>query len=93
MLEAALRQAIAAGPEKDVVIDFEGVSGVAPSFVDELVTSFQTIAAVERHGRSSVLIVAHPPTRLSLKFEAIARGHGMSVRSLDDGSWVLRATG
>lgn len=75
-----------------VTIDFIGVEGIAPSFVDELLAIFDSVVGTETNGRGRCLIVANPPTRLSSKFEAIARGHGMSVRALPDGLWRLTDT-
>lgn len=72
-----------------VAVDFEGIEGIAPSFLDELLSIVESILGTEDNGRERCLIVANPPTRLSLKFEAIARGHQMSVRALPDGSWFL----
>ncbi len=96
LLEDALKtirvNAVTPGEARDttpVSVDFEGVEGVAPSFLDELLSVFESVLGAEPGGREQGLIVANPPTRLSLKFEAIARGHGMSVRALPDGSWLL----
>lgn len=72
-----------------ISVDFEGVEGMAPSFLDELLSVFESVMGAENDGWDRCLIVANPPTRLSLKFEAIARGHGMSVRAQPDGSWLL----
>ena len=72
-----------------VAIDFEGVEGIAPSFLDELLSVFESLIGAENRGVGRSLIVANPPTRLSLKFEAVARGHRLSVRALPDGSWSL----
>jgi len=72
-----------------VAVDFQGVEGIAPSFLDELLSIFESLIGAETNDEERCLIVANPPTRLSLKFEAIARGHGMSVRALPDGSWFL----
>ena len=96
LLEDALRTTIAssAAPESaastmPVTVDFEGIEGIAPSFLDELISIFESIIGSETNIREWCLVVANPPTRLSLKFEAIARGHGMSVRALPDGAWCL----
>ncbi len=95
-LEDALRTAMArttthenAGCTTPAIVDFEGVEGVAPSFLDELLSIFESIIGAEGNDRVPCLIVANLPTRLSLKFEAVARGHGMSVQALPDGSWFL----
>lgn len=72
-----------------MTVDFEGIEGVAPSFLDEVLLIFESLLAADTNGLERCLIVANPPTRLSLKFEAVARGHAMSARALPDGSWIL----
>ncbi len=72
-----------------MAVDFEGIEGMAPSFLDELLSIFESIIGSGTDAPDRRLVVANPPTRLSLKFEAVARGHGMSVRALPDGSWIL----
>ena len=96
LLEDALNAIMAAAgtPENasgttSMGIDFEGVEGMAPSFLDELLSIFESIMGSAADARERCLIVTNPPARLSLKFEAVARGHGMSVRALPDGSWLL----
>ncbi len=96
VLEDALSAMMAAARTPDnssgttsMAVDFEGIEGIAPSFLDELLSIFESIIGSETNDLEWCLIVANPPTRLSLKFEAVARGHGMSVRALPDGSWLL----
>jgi hypothetical protein len=72
-----------------VTVDFAGIQGIAPSFLDELLTVFESFIGSDLNGSHRSLIVAHPPTRLSTKFEAVARGHGLSVQAMPDGSWLL----
>ena len=72
-----------------LAVDFEGIEGIAPSFLDELVSIFESIVGSRTDAPERCLVIANPPTRLSLKFEAIARGHGMSVQALPNGSWRL----
>ena len=76
-----------------MAVDFAGIEGIAPSFLDELLSIFESIIGVESGARARSLVVLNPPNRLSLKFEAIARGHGMSVRANPDGSWLLTDAG
>lgn len=76
-----------------VAVDFVGVEGMAPSFLDELLCVFESVFGTEADPAKRCLVVANPPTRLSSKFEAIARGHGMSVQALPDGSWSLTDAG
>lgn len=96
LLEDALRAAIADARtlrkqegNASVIIDFSGVEGVTPSFLDELLSAFESLVGPESNDCERSLIVANPPTRLSLKFHAIARGHRMSVQAMPDGSWLL----
>jgi len=103
LLEEALSTMIAAArttgqpsPTASMAVDFEGIEGIAPSFLDELLLIFESIIASDTSDLQQCLVVANPPTRLSLKSEAVARGHGMSARIQPDGSWRLsntRATG
>jgi len=72
-----------------ITIDFNGIEGMAPSFLDELLKIFESLMTNRTGIRSCRFVVANPPTRLSQKFEAVARGHGMSVRALDNGSWEM----
>ena len=73
----------------EVIVDFTGVEGMAPSFLDELFTIFESLVSAEGAKGSRRLRVAKPPARLSSKFEAVARGHALSVVTLPDGAWLL----
>ncbi len=75
--------------EKPVAVDFDGVEGMAPSFLDELLSILESLMEASPNGRERGVIVRNPPTRLSSKFEAVARGHGMTARAQPDGSWLL----
>ena len=99
LLEDAIREltdsvAATETPSKPtpIAIDFAGVEGVAPSFLDELLSIFESLVGAPANDNELCLIIANPPARLSLKFEAIARGHGMSVRAQPDGSWLMART-
>jgi hypothetical protein len=77
-----------------VTVDFDSVEGIAPSFLDELLLIFDKFVDKPADGPKRSLIVANPPTRLSSKFEAVARGHRMTASARPDGSWLLTdATG
>ncbi|MCH7701474.1 MAG: STAS-like domain-containing protein [Planctomycetes bacterium] len=96
LLENAIIAALKSSPapesppnEKPVAVDFDGVEGIAPSFLDELLSVLESVVRESSSGCERGVIVRNPPTRLSLKFEAVARGHGMTARALPDGSWLL----
>ena len=92
LLIAPLRQALGqetlpagSGPSRDVTVDFEGVAGMAPAFLDEFLGVLESTVGIG--GR--ILFVAQP-ARLSLKFEAVARSRGLQVTQEND-RWVLEA--
>jgi len=96
LLETAIIAALKSSPapesradEKPVAVDFDGVEGMAPSFLDELLSILESLMEASPNGRERSVIVRNPPTRLSLKFEAVARGHGMTALVQADGSWLL----
>lgn len=92
-LEERLREIVQVGQIGDsaaeLIVDFSGVEGVAPSFLDELLGVFETVVRGASGCATRRLVVAHPPTRLSQKFEAAARGRGMSIQACSDGSWLF----
>ena len=72
----------------DVVLDFEGVMGVTPSFLDETLRIIEECIAQTDGSRLHVTITT-PPSELSSKFLAVGRGHGLSLSKSEDGSWVI----
>lgn len=97
-LEGPLSQAVTASgggtasPPAAVTLDFDGISGVAPSFVDEMIKILEELLVPVSATRPLRLTITRVPTRLSSKFSAIARGHSLSIETLPDGSWELRST-
>jgi STAS-like domain of unknown function (DUF4325) len=84
-----VQQALAGAGKEPLVVDFAGVEGLAPSFLDELLAAIDASDARAKDHEGARLIISHPPARLSLKFEAVARGRSMSIEALPDGSWLL----
>ena len=84
-LEEPLRQATAtAGHGSGLVVDFAGVEGMAPAFLDELLGVLHDAVG----GRTRIRVL-NQPARLSLKFEAIAKGRGLQVTEEARGVWVF----
>jgi len=75
--------------DREVAIDFEGVEGLTPSFVDELLQVIEESRKRSRHISGLRVVFLHPPTRLSGKFAAIGRAHGWLFEEATDGSWVV----
>jgi len=76
----------------EIRIDFAGVEGVTPSFIDELLGVLKgATASASANGRRFVF--ANLPTRMSEKFAAIARGRNLTLRVGGDESWTFGARG
>jgi len=70
-----------------LVLDFSGIEAVTPSFVDEIITVLGETASVDRTGLRVVFL--NPPTRLSGKFLAIARRHGLHIIESSPETWTI----
>ena len=71
-----------------VVLDFTGVEGLTPSFLDETLSIIEECAAASRLSQLQVSIL-EPPTQLSSKFAAVGRGHHLNVQESNEGSWII----
>jgi hypothetical protein len=83
---SSIRSVLSEG-EAELDLDFSGVTGVTPSFLDEVLAVIE-----EEMAHSSKLVeirVLNPPTRLSSKFKAVGRGRGFSIRQTDDKTWLI----
>lgn len=72
----------------EVELDFHGIEGLTPSFLDE------TLSVIEesiRESDSSALrvVIKNPPTHLSSKFAAVARGHKLVIVESNEGNWII----
>jgi hypothetical protein len=76
--------------DDEVAIDFGGVEGVTPSFVDELLLVIEETPRRSSPSNGLRVVFLHPPTRLSTKFAAVGRAHGLLIDEAPDGSWILR---
>ena len=73
----------------NLLLDFSGAEGVAPSFIDE------TLLVAEEYARASgfaeaTVVFSQPPTVLAAKHHAIARAHGRTLVVADNGDWEFR---
>lgn len=69
-----------------VVLDFDGIEAVTPSFVDELLGVLEKRRGTEKPFKATFINI---PARLSPKYEAIARGRTMSILEVNPGHWVI----
>ena len=85
-LEGALAQE--ARGASTLVIDFDGVEAVAPSFVDELLTM---IGEARTHG-AEMFVFANMPMRFASKYSMLAEAHSKQIEIDATGereSWIL----
>lgn len=79
--------------EGQVELDFVGVEGMTPSFLDEALAVIEHELA-RAGGTLFRVLILNPPTRLSSKFAAVGRGRGLSISETPDGaSWVISGEG
>ena len=72
----------------EVYLDFRGVEGLTPSFLDEMLIVIEE--SMPESPRGPLRLRLHnPPTRLSSKFAAVGRAHRLSIAQSDDGSWII----
>lgn len=86
-IASAIERALSEG-DGAVELDFEGIEGVTPSFVDETLGVIQAILERTHIGLERI-VVSHPPTRLSSKFKAIGRGRNLVLTETAEGTWVI----
>jgi hypothetical protein len=68
------------------VLDIQGVEAISPSLVDELILAFSGEPI-----RCKRLRLKGLPSRLSDKFLAIGRGHGIAIEETPAHDWRLAA--
>lgn len=72
----------------DVTLDFAGVDGLTPSFLDEILSVLEeSVAACGGVGLR--VEVTNSPTQLSSKFAAVSRGHGLVAKEIADRTWII----
>ena len=76
----------------EIELDFSGINGLTPSFFDE------TLTIVEEGANAGVqprihITMTNTPSELSSKFNAVGRGHNLTIESLEDGTWVINRKG
>lgn len=72
----------------EVTLDFSGVDGLTPSFLDEILSVLEESVLASGGVRLRVE-VTNSPTQLSSKFAAVSRGHGLVAEELEDRTWIF----
>lgn len=75
-----------------LVLDFSGVAGISPSFLSE------TILVVDECAQkidepSFRVVMENPPTKLSRKFVALGRAHGVDIQEGEGATWIITKSG
>ena len=86
-IKQQIAEALLSG-DGEVPLDFEGVLGLAPAFLDETLHIVKECVAAVGYSRIRVKMI-YPPSELSSKYLAVGRAHGLSVSKAADGSWVI----
>lgn len=90
-LTTVLTSALATG-QGEVELNFEGVDGITPSFLDEILAIVEECLTQIKEDRLRITVV-NPPTRLSSKFLALGRGRRLSVEESEGGAWIITRNG
>jgi len=72
----------------EVGLDFAGVEGLTPSFLDETLSIMEECVQSYPGARLRV-VVTNPPTQLSSKFMAVGRGHHLTIKVVESGAWII----
>jgi hypothetical protein len=86
-IEPNLAGALTGGQGK-FTLDFSGVDGLTPSFLDE-VLSILDEHTQDTSGTKYTVTMTNPPTELSSKFAAVGRGHEATIDASPGGSWTI----
>jgi hypothetical protein len=79
---------LTSGRSEELELDFDGIEGITPSFLDELLGVLD-IAVTSSGNRTVRILLRRPPTRLSTKFSAVGEGRGFEVSQTAGGDWML----
>ena len=86
-----IRQALAStdmSVANEIVLDFSGIDAMTPSFVDEILAMLDKSFRRAKRDQFRLLLL-NPPTRLSSKFSAVARGRGLHISESEGGAWTV----
>ena len=86
-IQSNLAAALSDG-EGQVALDFFGVDGLAPSFLDEILSVVEDCIQDTSDNQLQIMVI-NSPTQLSSKFAAVGRGHGLSIRESGSGTWTI----
>ena len=89
-IQSNLAAALSEG-KGQVALDFFGIDGIAPSFLDEILSVVEDCIQDTSHNELQIMVI-NSPTQLSSKFAAVGRGHGLAIRESGSGTWIISKT-
>ena len=72
----------------ELVLDLSDVDGLTPSFFDETLSIIGEALPPGSESRFRLTIL-NPPTKLSNKFKAVGRVHGLTAEERDGVGWII----
>ena len=72
----------------ELVLDLSDIDGLTPSFFDETLSIIGEALPAGSESRFRLTIM-NPPTRLSNKFKAVGRVHGLTAEERDGVGWII----
>jgi hypothetical protein len=72
----------------EIEVDFENVLAVSPSFMDQLIRGIRKMLPLDLSD-SMILYFHKVPTQPSEKFVAVGRAHGLVLKEVADGEWLM----
>ena len=76
------------GGSGEITLDFAGIDGLTPSFLDEILSVLEESVLASGGGRLRVQVM-NSPTQLSSKFAAVGRSHGLVAKESESGTWII----
>lgn len=76
----------------EVFLDFTGVEGISPSFLDETLSVIEDCGLAVEQGHIQV-VLKNTPALSSEKFAAVARGHDLQIITSEIGDWIISRNG
>ena len=86
-IETDLASSLTEG-QGELTLSLSGITGLAPSFFDEILKILEE-AADAADGRKLLVRIESSPSHISAPFAAIGRAHGLSMEETDTGDWVI----
>lgn len=75
-----------------LVLDCSDIAGISPSFLSETILVVKDCAQ-KISEPSFRVVMENPPTKLSRKFVALGKAHGVDIREGEGKTWIITKAG